>query len=55
MVHVSSEAVRTRSREIHIGDRMKDFLVALGIDTNGGARGGYTMLGRKAHPCENVR
>jgi len=47
MVHVSSEAVRTRSREIHIGDSMKDFLVALGIDTNGGARGGYTMFKRQ--------
>jgi hypothetical protein len=47
MVHVSSEAVRTRSREIHIGDSMKDFLIALGIDTNGGARGGYTMFKRQ--------
>ncbi len=47
MVHVSSEAVRTRSREIHIGDSMKDFLIVLGIDTNGGARGGYTMFKRQ--------
>ena len=47
MVHVSSEAVRTRSREIHIGDSMKDFLIALGIDTNGGPRGGYTMFKRQ--------
>ena len=44
MVHVSSEAVRTRSREIDIGSNMKDFLVALGIGTNGGARGSYTMF-----------
>jgi Plasmid encoded RepA protein len=44
MVHVSSEAVRTRSREIHIGESMRDFLHTLGIDSNGGARGGYAMF-----------
>jgi len=44
MVHISSEAVRTQSRQIMIGDSMRDFLIALDIDTNGGARGGYTMF-----------
>ena len=44
MVHISSEAVRTQSRQIMIGDSMRDFLIALGIDTNGGARGGYSMF-----------
>jgi len=44
MVHISSEAVRTQNRQIHIGDSMKDFLITLGIDTNGGPRGGYTMF-----------
>ena len=47
MVHVSSEAIRIRSRQIPIGESMKDFLVALGIDTNGGPRGGYTMFKRQ--------
>lgn len=44
MVHISSEAVRTQSRQISVGDTMKDFLIALGIGTTGGARGGYTMF-----------
>ncbi len=44
MVHMSSEAVRTQCRQIHVGDSMKDFLIALGIDTSGGSHGGYTMF-----------
>jgi len=44
MVHISSEAIRTQNRQILIGDSMREFLVALGIDTNGGVRGGYTMF-----------
>ena len=44
MVHVSSEAVRTRSRTVEVGDSMRAFLKMLDIDTNGGARGGYTMM-----------
>lgn len=47
MVHVSSEAIRTHSRQIPIGDSMKGFLITLGIDTNGGPRGGYTMFKRQ--------
>lgn len=44
MVHISGEAVRRKSREIEIGDSMRDFLIRLGIDTSGGAKGGYTMF-----------
>jgi hypothetical protein len=44
MVHVSGEAVRTRSRDIEVGHSMREFLQVLGIDTSGGARGGYTMF-----------
>jgi hypothetical protein len=44
MVHVSSEAIRTQQRNIEIGDSMRQFLNALGMQTSGGARGGYTVL-----------
>lgn len=44
MVHISSEAVRTQSRRIEIGDSIRDFLIRLGITPNGGPRGGYTMF-----------
>jgi hypothetical protein len=33
MVHLSTEAVRTRNREIEIGDSIRDFMKTLGIDT----------------------
>jgi len=35
MVHLSTEAVRTRNREIEIGDSIRDFMKTLGIDTGG--------------------
>ncbi|MBF0321783.1 MAG: replication protein [Magnetococcales bacterium] len=44
MVHLSSEAVRTKSRTIEVGDSIYEFLKRLGIDTSGGAKGGYTMF-----------
>jgi hypothetical protein len=44
MVHVSSEAIRTRNRSIEIGDSVRQFLTTLGIPTTGGERGGYTVL-----------
>jgi hypothetical protein len=47
IVHLSTEAVRTQSREIHVGDSIRDFLTALGIDATGGPRGGYTMFRRQ--------
>ncbi len=50
LVHVSSEAIRTRSRTIEIGDSMRQFLTALGMSTTGGERGGYTTL-KKQMEC----
>lgn len=44
MVHLSSEAIRTQNRRVELGDSMRQFLQALGIQTNGGERGGYTMF-----------
>lgn len=44
MVYISSEAIRTKSRTIEIGDSMYEFLKRLGIDPSGGPRGGYTMF-----------
>jgi hypothetical protein len=44
MVYISSEAVRTKSRTIEVGESVYEFLKRLGIDTNGGQRGGYTMF-----------
>jgi hypothetical protein len=44
MVHVSGEAVRCKSRTVEVGDTMREFLQMLGVETNGGARGGYTMF-----------
>lgn len=47
MVHVSSEAIRTRQRSVEVGDSIRQFLTALGMQTNGGERGGYTALRRQ--------
>jgi hypothetical protein len=47
MVHISGEAVRRQSRQVEIGESMRDFLTRLGIDTSGGAHGGYTMFKRQ--------
>ena len=47
MVHVSSEAVRTRSRTVEIGESMREFLNRLGLSTSGGTRGGYANLRRQ--------
>jgi len=44
MVHLSSEAIRTQNRRVELGDSMRHFLQTLGIQTNGGKRGGYTMF-----------
>jgi hypothetical protein len=44
MVHLSSEAVRTKQRRIELGDSMRQFLQTLGVATNGGPRGGYTIV-----------
>jgi hypothetical protein len=47
MVHLSSEAIRTQNRRVELGDSMRQFLQALGLQTNGGARGGYTVFRRQ--------
>lgn len=47
LVHISTEAVKTRSRVIDMGDSMRRFLLELGIQPTGGARGGYTALRRQ--------
>ncbi len=44
MVHLSSEAIRTQDRRVELGDSMRQFLQTLGIQTNGGERGGYTTF-----------
>lgn len=44
MVHLSSEAIRTQNRRVELGSSMRQFLQMLGMQTNGGERGGYTMF-----------
>ena len=44
MIHLSSEAIRTQSRKVEIGDSIREFMRKLNIDTNGGPRGGYGMF-----------
>src|SRR5215475_2121950 len=44
MVHLSSEAIRTQNRRVEVGDSMRQFLQMLGLQTNGGERGGYTVF-----------
>ncbi len=47
MVHVSSEAIRTKQRSVEIGASMRQFLQMLGMQTSGGARGSYHALRRQ--------
>lgn len=54
MVHITSEAIKQKTRTIEVGDSVREFLIRLGIDTNGGPRGGYTMLGVFARPPKTV-
>ena len=44
MVHISSEAIRTQSRRVDVGDSMRQFLLKLGMGDGGGPRGGYTAV-----------
>jgi hypothetical protein len=44
MIHISTEAVRTKSRVIPIGDSMRDFLEILGLGTNAGRNGVLPMF-----------
>lgn len=47
MVHISSEAIRTKQRSVEVGDNVRQFLTTLGMQTSGGARGGYAILRRQ--------
>jgi len=47
IVHLSTEAVRTRRRCVEVGESMRQFLTTLGLPTNGGVRGGYTAFRRQ--------
>jgi hypothetical protein len=44
MIHISTEAVRTRSKIIPIGDSMRDFLEMLGLAANAGRNGVMPMF-----------
>lgn len=44
MVHISSEAVRTGSREIEVGHSIRGFLDTLGIGTSGGRTGPFSSF-----------
>lgn len=47
MVHLSSEAIRTRRRTVELGDSVRQFLARLGMSASGGPRGGYAALSRQ--------
>jgi len=55
MMHVCGEALRGSSREVHVGNSMREFLRLLGIDTNGGPRGGYTMFKKQMEALASCR
>lgn len=55
MVHVSSEAVRTQSRKVEVGDSMRQFLQMLGMGDGGGPRGGYTQVRRQIEALATCR
>ena len=44
VVHISSEAVRTRSREVEVGHSIRGFLETLGVGTSGGRTGPFAMF-----------
>jgi hypothetical protein len=47
MVHISSEAIRTRCRTVEIGESTRQFLTQLGMRSSGGRRGSYAALKRQ--------
>lgn len=55
MVYLSSEAVRTRKREIELGDSVRRFLERLGMSSSGGPRGGYAALRRQMEALASCR
>jgi hypothetical protein len=52
LVHVSSEAIRTKSRVIEIGSSVRDFLLTLGADTGGHEYGRFQSQMRALAACE---
>lgn len=44
MMHISSQAIKNQSKTVEIGRSIREFLLTLGINTNGGPRGGYTTF-----------
>jgi len=44
MIHVSTEAVKTKSRIVEIGRSQREFLRWLGINQSGGSEGGSTLF-----------
>lgn len=55
MVHVSSEAIRTQSRRVDVGDSMRQILLKLGMGDNGGPRGGYTSVRKQVEALAACR
>jgi hypothetical protein len=55
MVHLSSEAIRTQSRRVEIGDSVRQFLLMLGMGDGGGPRGGYTSVRRQVESLAACR
>jgi hypothetical protein len=55
MVHVSTEAIRTKNRSVEVGDSMRHFLETLGMSTSGGERGGYTTLRKQMNALAACR
>jgi hypothetical protein len=55
MVHLSSEAIRTKSRKVEVGDSMRQFLLTLGMGDGGGPRGGYTAIRKQVEALAACR
>lgn len=55
MVHLSSEAIRTRSRRVEVGDSMRQFLLTLGMGDQGGPRGAYTTVRKQVEALAACR
>jgi hypothetical protein len=55
MVHISSEAIRTQSRRVDVGDSMRQFLLQLGMGDGGGPRGGYTAVRKQVEALAACR
>lgn len=52
LVHISSEAVRTRNHVVDVGDSTREFLLRLGIDTGGKEYAGFKKQMSALAACE---